>query len=199
MSLNKILLSVALTFGFCAPALAEAPESMMVAQAKGKSIKARRAKKVSRKVAKKKAVAKKAAPAVEMAGEVEVERGAKGAIKSAHLTTEDGEKVQIVLNPKGRALAKLGGAMKVTGKVTTSKGVKMLRVTTFAALPKPVEEPEAAEVPEPVEPPAAVIGDDGDDNAPMNDAPNDAPSDDDNGDNGDNAPMNDDDGDNPGE
>lgn len=183
MSLNKILLSVALTFGFCAPALAEAPESMMVAQAKSKSIK-RRAKKAKvakkkAKVAKKKVVAKKAAPPVEMAGEIQVERTKKGVIKSAHLIIADGEKIQIVLNPKGRSLAKLGGAMKVTGKVHTRKGAKFIRVAMFAALPKPVEEPEVAEVPVPAEPAQLnpAVGEDGDDDAPMND--DDAPDDDD--------------------
>lgn len=180
MKLYTLLLTSALTLGLAAPAaFADAPEGMVVAQAKTK-------KRIKRRATKK--VTKKATPLKEMAGEIQVERGKKGALKSVHLVTADGARVPVMLNPKARKMAKLGGKMTVKGKMITRKGISWMRLVSFSAVPEPKPEPEIEEIEQPVapvvpvKPVEPVRAAPPVDTAPVDDAPvgdDDAPMDDD--------------------
>lgn len=187
MKLYSLLLTGALTFGFSASAMADEAEGMVVAQAKTK-VKHRAAKKaVTEKVAKKatKATKKAAAPLQEMAGEVQVEMGKKGAVKTVHLITGEGVTMPVMLNGQAQKMAKLGGKVNVKGTVITRKGVSWLKLVSFEQMPEVKPEPEVGEAPAPVEPVAApaseapMVEDNAPiDNAPVDDGADDAPMDD---------------------
>lgn len=157
MKIFARILFIALAFSLALPAaMAEKPAATAQARSKAKAKarktlrrkKARKARKKVRKKAHKKArKAAKKTPPKTLSGPLEIIRGKKGALKQVSLTTEDGESVRIVLNAKGRALAKLGGSMSVTGTVYTRKGVQFMRVTEFQELPEPAMEPEVEAVP----------------------------------------------------